>query len=241
MKLPIFQLEDYLAKWEFKAPYLLCSSDAESMEMKELIQSADGESLHLWNNLRLSYTETAGLPLLRTEISHLYPSLSADHIYCLAGAEEGIFCAMNVLIQPNDHVIVITPCYQSLEDLPKSLQAHVTAIPLDPFDWSLDLDRVKQALRPSTRLIAINFPHNPTGALLDAPKLNGLVTLARSQGAYLFSDEVYRYLESDESKRPPAIADLYEKGISLGVMSKAFGLAGLRIGWLANRLACKPG
>lgn len=235
MKLPIFQLEDYLAKWEFKAPYLLCCSDAESMEMKELLQMADDEALHLWNNLRLSYTEAAGLPLLRTEICHLYSTLSANHIYCLAGAEEGIFCTMNVLIQPGEHIIVVTPCYQSLEDLPKSLQAQVTTIPLDPVHWNLDLDRIKHALKPSTRMIVINFPHNPTGTVLDRSTLNDLVALARSQGAYLFSDEVYRHLESDESIRPPAIADLYEKGISLGVMSKAFGLAGLRIGWLASQ------
>jgi len=107
---------------------------------------------------------------------------------------------------------------------------------LDPKNqWKLDFGQIKKAFRSSTKLLILNCPHNPTGMLLDKSTWEGLIQLARNCGAYIFADEVYRYLEIDESKRLPAIADAYEKGISLNVMTKAFGLAGLRIGWLASQ------
>ncbi|WP_068471446.1 aminotransferase class I/II-fold pyridoxal phosphate-dependent enzyme [Candidatus Protochlamydia phocaeensis] len=233
MKLPIFKLEDYFSRWEFKAPFLLGQSDAERWDLSDLLALADKESRKLWDTLHLGYTETQGLPLLRQEISALYSSLKDQQVLCFAGAEEGIFCAMNALIRPGDHVIAITPCYQSLETLPRSLQADVSLVALNPSDWSLDLDDMRRAMKPSTRLIVVNFPHNPTGAIIPYEILKGIIELARQCGAYVFSDEVYRDLEIEEKDRLPAVADLYEKGISLGVMSKAFGLAGLRIGWLA--------
>ncbi len=233
MQLPVFQLEDYLSRWEFKAPYLLCCSDAESFSMNELLSYADQVSLNLWNNLRLSYTEAPGLPILREEIGKLYSGLSESNILCFAGAEEGIFCALQTLIKSNDHVITFTPCYQSLESLPQNLGAQVTAISLkEENHWQIDLEEVKKVIQNNTKAIIINFPHNPTGAVCKEDTLKGLIDLARSQGIYIFSDEVYRLL-GNVSIQPAPIATLYEKGLSLGVMSKAFGLAGLRVGWIA--------
>lgn len=235
MKIAEFKLEEFFKKHEFSAPYPLCSSDAESWSLKEILAMADGESLALWENLRLGYTESPGLPLLREEIAKLYTTLTKDHILTTAGAEESIYCAMQSLLSPGDHVIVITPCYQSLEALPRALGAEVTVIKLDPRKhWKLDIESLKKAFRSTTKLLICNCPHNPTGALLEAHVFETMIDLARASGAYIFSDEVYRYLEIDESKRVPAITDAYEKGISLNVMTKAFGLAGLRIGWLAS-------
>jgi len=129
--------------------------------------------------------------------------------------------------------VVVTPTYQSLETIPCSICA-VSGVPLDPDDgWSLDIDRVASVMRPNTRVVVVNFPHNPTGAVLSHERFEALVELCRSHGAYLFSDEAYRLLGPEGARHLPQAADVYERGVSLGVMSKAYGLPGLRIGWLA--------
>ncbi len=236
MKLAPFLLEQYFAQWEFKAPYLLSSSDVDSMSMRELLNLADAETLAMWENLSLGYTECTGLPQLKEEIAEHYVSASPGDLSCFTGAEEGIQCAMQALVSPGDHVVVITPCYQSLESLPRALGADVTTVALSPeMGWELDLEAFEASLRPNTRLIAINYPHNPTGALLSQTQLDKIVELARERGTYIFSDEVYRGLEQNEADRLTPVADLYERGLSLGVLSKAYGLPGLRVGWLVCR------
>lgn len=234
MSLPLFKLEDYLGKYEFSAQYLLCCSDAESWSMNEIMDLADSQAQELWSTLRLGYTEVPGLPLLRKEIAALYPGLSNDEILCFAGAEDGIHCAMQTLLTDRDHVIVVTPCYQSLETLPRHLGADVTTIPLQEENgWRLDLNQVAASIRPNTKIMVINYPHNPTGQILDEQELLQLTDLLRPQGIYLFSDEVYRLLGPRETKWALPVASLYERGLSLGVMSKAYGMAGLRVGWIA--------
>lgn len=236
MKIPDFKLEEFWKKYEFTSPYLLCCSDAETWTLSELLAIADEDLKKLWHSLALGYTESPGHPILRQEIARLYDSIKADDVLTFAGAEEGIYCVMRVLIEPGDHVIIIDPCYQSLATLPETFGAEVTAIPLTfENEWKLDLEDVKKAFRSNTKLLILNYPHNPTGTVLDEKILDGLIQLARKSGAYIFCDEVYRYMEVDESERMPSIADVYEKGISLNVMTKSFGLAGLRIGWLATR------
>lgn len=231
-----FKLEEFWKKYEFTAPYLLCCSDAETWSLEQLLGFADAEALKLWESLSLGYTESPGHPLLRKEISRLYTSINADQILTFAGAEEGIYCAMRVLVQPGDHVITVDPCYQSLSTLPESFGASLTTIPLRPeHQWKLDIDELQKAFRPNTKLLILNYPHNPTGSLLDKQAFQKMVDLARENGTYIFCDEVYRYLEIDESQRMVSIADAYEKGISLNVLTKSFGLAGLRIGWIATR------
>jgi aspartate/methionine/tyrosine aminotransferase len=236
MRIAPFKLEEFWKKYEFVAPHLLCCSDAESWSLKEILSIADFESRQLWESLTLGYTQSPGLPLLRQEIARLYSSIDREQVLTLAGAEEGIYCIMRTLIEPGDHVIVIDPCYQSLSTLPKAFGAHITSIALDfKKGWQLELEEVKKAFRKDTKLLVLNYPHNPTGALLDRNVYEELVRMARERGAFIFCDEVYRYLEIDESKRLPSIADAYEKGISLNVMTKSFGLAGLRIGWIATK------
>lgn len=238
MKIPDFKLEEFWKKYEFTSPYLLCCSDAETWTLQELLVIADEDSKQLWHSLALGYTESPGHPILRQEIARLYDSVKAEEILTFAGAEEGIYCTMRVLIEPGDHVIVIDPCYQSLVTLPKTFGADITAIQLKAENqWSLDLEEIKKALRSNTKLLILNYPHNPTGTILDRKVLDGLIQLAKKSGSYIFCDEVYRYMEVDETQRMPSIADVYEKGISLNVMTKSFGLAGLRIGWLATREA----
>ena len=234
--IPIFKLEEFWKKYEFSAPYLLCPSDSESWHLKDLVAMADPESKNLWDNLSLSYTESPGLPLLRREIAKLYDSLQAENILTTAGAEEGIYCAMHSLISPGDHVIIVSPSYQSLETLPQALGADISFIHLQSTNnWKLDFEQIQAKWRPDTKLLNLICPHNPTGTLLEVDMYEQMISLARKTGAHIFCDEVYRFLELDESKRLPAIADGYEKGISLNVMTKSFGLGGLRIGWLASK------
>lgn len=236
MKIPDFKLEEFWKKYEFTSPYLLCCSDAETWTLQELLAIADEDSKKLWNSLALGYTESPGHPILRQEIAGLYDSVKADEILTFAGAEEGIYCAMRVLIEPGDHVIVIDPCYQSLSTLSEIFGAEITVIQLK-FEnaWKLDIEKVRKAFRVNTKLLVLNYPHNPTGTILDRHVLKELIQLAQKTGTYIFCDEVYRYMEVDETQRMPSIADVYEKGISLNVMTKSFGLAGLRIGWLASQ------
>jgi aspartate/methionine/tyrosine aminotransferase len=236
MKLPPFKLEEFWKKYEFTSPYLLCCSDVESWKLSEILELADPESKKLWESLTLGYTEPPGLPLLRKEIAKLYSQIESEQVFTFAGAEEGIYCSMRTLIEPGDHVIVIDPCYQSLKTLPESFGAHITSIPLDPKKkWQLTLEDFEKAFLPHTKLLILNYPHNPTGAILGKKVFEGIIELARERGTYIFCDEVYRYLEIDERDQLPSIADVYEKGITLNVMTKAFGLAGLRIGWLVTQ------
>lgn len=231
--LPDFRLETYFSRWEFTARHHLTASDAQSLTLRELLDMADPEDAEAFDGLWLGYTQTFGAPDLRDEIARTYETVPADRILCSAGAEEGIYIASHVLLDAGDHAIVVTPNYQAAETVPLSICA-VTGVPLDPdAGWDLDLDRVAGAIRPNTRLISINFPHNPTGRIIARDTLDGLVSLCRARGIWLFSDEVYRPLGPDPERHLPQIADVYERGLSLGVMSKAYGLPGLRIGWIA--------
>ncbi len=228
-----FALEVHFSKWEFTAKYNLAGSDGENMNLAALLALASPEDRQAFDNTSLGYTETWGAPALRKEISGTYDGVGPEEVLCFAGAEEAIYAAMHVLLAKDDHAIVITPNYQSAETIPLSL-CEVTGVALD-FDrqWELDVDRLASELRPNTKLISINFPNNPTGKIIPQASFNAIVELCRERGIWLFSDECYRLLEREPSVRLPQAADIYEKGISLNVMSKAYGLPGLRIGWIA--------
>ncbi|WP_072384389.1 aminotransferase class I/II-fold pyridoxal phosphate-dependent enzyme [Novosphingobium sp. NDB2Meth1] len=228
-----FALEVYFSKWEFAAKYHLTASDAQSMTVSQLLSHASAEDRERFDNLHLGYTKTFGAEPLLEQIVRTYDSIATDQLLCFAGAEEGIYVAMRVLLQPEDHCIVITPNYQAAETIPLSICA-VTGVALDEnANWALDLDKVRAALRPDTKLISINFPNNPTGAIPSQDVFAALVELCRERGIWLFSDEVYRLIEHRPDARIPQVADIYERGVSLNVMSKSYGLPGLRIGWLA--------
>lgn len=227
-----FELETYFSKWEFSARYHMTASDLESMSMAELLAMSSFEDQESFQNLWLGYTETYGLPALREEIAKTYEMATMENILCFSGAEEGVYTAMRVLLTPQDHAVVVVPNYQAAETIPLEI-CEVSGVPLDSEDnWQLDIDAVKREVRPNTKLISINFPNNPTGAILERSRFDALIDLCRENGIYLFSDEVYRLIEREPSLRLPNVGDAYEKGLSLNVMSKAYGLPGLRIGWI---------
>jgi len=230
-----FELEIFFSEWEFKAKYHLTASDMESMSTKDLLAMASPEDREIYENLWLGYTQTYGLPELRSEIASTYDHLKDENILCFAGAEEGLYVAMKVILKKEDHAIVVVPNYQAAETIPLSI-CDVTGVALQAEnDWALDINEIIAAIRPNTKLISINFPNNPTGKIISSDELNNLIKLARKFDIYIFSDEVYRGIETDETKRMPQVADVYEKGLSLNVMSKAYGLPGLRIGWIAGQ------
>ena len=234
MHIADFALERYFAKWEFAVRHILCASDAEPLAMSEVLALADPDTRSRWDSLRLGYTESLGLPALRTEIAKLYPGLDADDVITFAGAEEAVFICMHAMLDAGDHAVVVWPAYQSLHEVARSAGASVTLVPLDPRTWSLDVDAVAAAMRPNTKVIVINSPHSPTGAQLDPEQLVRLIGIAELHGVHLFSDEVYRFIEHSAPQLPTA-AESSPQGVSLGVMSKAFGMAGVRIGWIATR------
>ena len=235
MKLEPFKLERYFAKHEFSAPYLLCCSDCESIELRELL-SLESEASDQLASLWLGYTESSGHPDLRHAIAKLYEHILANQVLVHSGAEEAIFNFMNVVLSPGDHIIVHTPYYQSLGEVARSIGAEVSEWQGDPENaWELDLELFKRTITPRTKVVVVNFPHNPTGFLPTAEFFHELSALSDQHGFIVFSDEVYRGLELDLSDRLPAFTDINDRAVSLGVMSKAYGLAGLRIGWISTR------
>jgi aspartate/methionine/tyrosine aminotransferase len=235
MQIEPFKLERYFAQYEFNAQYLLSPSDCESLSMQELLQMASPESLALWQGLRLGYTESQGHPWLRSAVANLYQHISPENVI-IAAPEEAIFIAMQTLLQPGDQVIAISPAYQSLHEIARSIGCELINWKLQPVmdgTWHLDFGQLEASLTAHTRLLVINFPHNPTGHTITHGTLEALIRLARKHDLYLFSDEMYRLLEYQPSTQLPPVCDLYEKGISLSGLSKSFALPGLRIGWLA--------
>lgn len=234
--LPPFAIERYFAVHEFAVPYLLCASDVEPLSMQELLALADDETRALWDDLVLGYTETLGAPLLRQAIAGLYETLEGDDVIAVVGASEALFVLISALVRPGDHVVALWPAYQSLYDLARAQGAQVDLVELRPEDgWALDLDRIAQAMRPNTRAVIVNLPHNPTGMHPGAAEFAALVGLVERHGATLVCDEVYRGLEQDPGARLPAAADCSPGAVSVGVLSKSYALAGLRVGWLATR------
>jgi aspartate/methionine/tyrosine aminotransferase len=233
--LPDFRLETYFSRWEFTARFHLTASDAQTMPLAELLDLADDDGRDRWQALHLGYTETYGLPALREAIAATYDQVAAEDVLCFAGASEAIYLAMQALLDPGDHAVVLTPNYQTAETTPLSI-CEVTGLALRPEDgWALDVAAVEAALRPSTRVVSVNFPNNPTGALPSEPSWRRLVDLCADRGVWLFSDEVYRGLELPPYSPLSQAADLSPSALSLNVMSKAYGLPGLRIGWIACR------
>ncbi len=235
MKIKPFQIERFFARYEFKAPFLLSSSDCEALSIQELL-SLDDEAAERFQHHWLGYTESQGAPDLRHAITTLYQSINEEQVLVHTGAEEAIFTFMNATLESNDHIIVHFPCYQSLFEVANAIGCEVTLWGTHQENgWELDLDTLQQSIKRNTKAIIINCPHNPTGYLMSKAKQQQIIEIAREHNCIVFSDEVYRGLEQNGDDTLPAACDLYENAVSLGVMSKTFGLPGLRIGWIATR------
>jgi aspartate/methionine/tyrosine aminotransferase len=235
MQIPPFQLERFFAKYEFSSRYLLSSSDCESLSLAELLAMADAEMVDSWQALKLGYTESWGHPTLREEIANIYQGIDQSDVLAVV-PEEGIFLLMHALLEAGDHVVCTYPGYQSLYEIARSIGCQVsTWEPDEEQGWYFDIDVLAGKLRANTKLVVANFPHNPTGFLPSTDDFTAMVELVRERGAYLLSDEMYRYLEVEPGTTLPAACELYERAFSLFGLSKSFGLPGLRVGWLASQ------
>ena len=235
MNLPPFKLERYFAKYEFNTEFLMCSSDCEAMPIADLLAMESG-SAEKFQQTWLGYTESLGHPALRKEIAKIYETIQPEEILVHSGAEEAIFLFMLAALKENDHVIVHAPHYQSLSEVARGMGCMVSPWRArEENNWSLDLDELRHLMRSTTKAIILNTPHNPTGYLMSKSDFEAVNKFARENNLLLFCDEVYRESEYDPSLRLPAGADLGDHAVSLGVTSKTYGLAGLRIGWIATK------
>jgi len=235
MQLPDFKLERYFAKYEFNTKYLLCSSDCEAMSIADLL-AFEPDAAEKFQQTWLGYTESQGSPTLRKEICGLYETIQPENVLVHTGAGEAIFLFMHAMLNAGDHVVVHSPGYQSLAEVARGIGCEISPwLAREENNWALELDELPKLIRKNTKLIVVNTPHNPTGYLMPRSDHEFLVRFARNNNLLLFSDEVYRESEYDSATRLPAGCDLGEHVTSLGVTSKTYGLAGLRIGWVATR------
>ncbi len=236
MKIEPFLTEQFFAEYEFSAQHLLASSDCETMSIGELLQLS-GSTLDELGGLTLGYTESQGDPHLRSLISNMYSNVSSDDVVVLTSPVEGIYLAMQTLLESEDEVIALRPAYDALNNVARHLCSEVLPWNLFPGRncWELDFDELESLISPQTRIIVVNFPHNPTGYVPSESDFDRLIGLARRYDLWLFCDEIYRGLEFGPTI--PSAADLYEKAIVLSGLSKTYGLPGLRAGWVVIRNA----
>lgn len=236
MKIKNFAIERYFAKYEFTAKYLLSSSDCDGFSMDYVLNLASSEEKNAWNNLKLGYTETRGSEALRTVISSQYDQIGLENIV-VSSPGEANFSLMNVLLQRGDHVISMAPMYQSMYQVAKNMGCKLSFWQPDFVNntWYYDPSVLAQLITPKTKLIVVNFPHNPTGFSPNLSDFQAIIAIARQHGIVLFSDEMYWQLAHQPQDVLPAVCDVYENGVSLWGMAKSFGLGGVRIGWLASQ------
>ena len=247
MELPVFELERYFSKWEFSARYHLTASDAESMTTAELLAYGTDEDRDAYLNLHLGYTPTWGTRPVREAIAGTYTSdvpyaaaIESDNVLVFAGAGEALFWTMQLFCEPSDHVIVNVPNYQSIEALPVTAGLDVEGLPLwqgegADLEWVLDLERFEAMIRPETTLVSVNFPNNPTGFVPDLDTWIAFNNLCHERGIRVVSDEVYRGVEIDPANTIPGAAEVNPSALTISVTSKAYGLPGLRVGWVASQ------
>ena len=235
MQISPFKIERYFARYEFNVDYVLCGSDCESMTIEDLL-AFESDAADRFHQQWLGYTESLGSPTLRREISRIYDEIKPEQVLVHTGAEEAIFLFMHATLSAGDHVVVQWPCYQSLVEVARSIGCEITLWKAgERSGWALDPNELPQIVKPNTRVVVINTPHNPTGYLMPEATLREISGIVAENGLILFSDEVYRESEYRVEDRLPAACDLEEHTVSLGVMSKTYGLPGLRIGWFATQ------
>ena len=235
MKIEAFATEHFFAKYEFTTPYQLCNSDCETVTVAELLAMAN-MPMEEFGRLSLGYTESSGHPLLRQEIAAAFQGVTAEDVLILGTPIEGIYLAARAMLDPGDEVIVLSPAYDALVNM----FAHVAgaqnvrkwAFAPEEGCWSLDLEQLKTLITPKTKLLVVNFPHNPTGYLPTRAFLDELLGIVEEYGLTLFCDEMYYGLVHSGTAPIPSLAELTERVVVLSGLSKTYGLPGLRSGWL---------
>ncbi|MTI79298.1 MAG: aminotransferase class I/II-fold pyridoxal phosphate-dependent enzyme [Firmicutes bacterium] len=234
MRLSPFLLERWFAKYEFEVKYNLCASCASSTNTAELLHLAGENAANEYLHLDLDYTQNPGNPRLRKEISRLYQNQQPEDIQVTIGASEAIYLLMNCLVQPGDNIVVQYPIYQSLFEVASSIGAEVRCWHLDE-NFNLDLDKLPQLIDEQTKMVVVNYPHSPTGAMISIEQQQRLIQIIEKNDCYLISDEVYAGIVYNPTHELPRAADLSSLAVSIGDLTKPWGLGGLRVGWLASK------
>jgi aspartate/methionine/tyrosine aminotransferase len=236
MKIREFAVERYFAKYEFTAKYLLSSSDCDGYPMEYVLSLASPGERECWDNLKLGYTETRGSLELREAIKQHYRTIETDEIV-VSSPGEANFILMNVVLSKGDHVICMTPMYQSLYEVARAIGCDISFWEPDQHkeNWYYDPAELEKLVRPETKLIIINFPHNPTGFSPSKSDYQRIIEIAKKYNTVLFSDEMYRFLDHDPKGVLDSACDMYDNAVSLWGTAKTFGLAGLRLGWLTSK------
>lgn len=237
MEIEPFATEHFYAQYEFNTPYQLCNSDCETLSVSQLLSLA-GLPPTAVGDVSLGYTDSAGSPALRQAISQLYKGVAAEELLVLGTPIEGIYLTGRALLEPHDEVVVLTPAYDALVNLFAHIVGHknVKRWAFQPTStaWTLSLQTLRELLSPQTKLVVLNFPHNPTGFVPTPSQFTALVELVAAQGAWLFVDEMYRGLYLPHTNPIPSAVEMgYERALTLAGLSKTYGLPGLRTGWLS--------
>jgi len=239
MNVEPFALERWMTTYEMNVQFDIAESGILPMSMGELLglmpQAERDEALARLLAMPLNYSEACGTLALRSALAATYPATTPDQILVTTGAIEANYLLFHTLLKPGDHVVAVHPAYQQLHSVPQAIGCNVSLWELrDEGGFHYDLDDLRQLVTPQTKLIIVNTPHNPTGAMLSEEQLREIYALAEANDAYLLCDEAYRWLDipGGDPFAPPA-RSLGAHGISVGTLSKPFGLPGLRIGWVA--------
>lgn len=237
MNIKPFAVEEWMNAYETGARYNIAETCVDSISLDELFELSGTHKESFLNKLcarRLTYGYIEGSPDLKEGIAALYHTIRPDEIVPAHGASGANHHVFYSLINPGDKVISIMPSYQQLYSIPASLGAKVEILHLKKENSYLpDLEELEEMARGGVKMICLNNPNNPTGALMSPEILKKVVDIAKKSDAYLLVDEVYRHLTQDDEWQP-SIVNMYEKGISTSSMSKVFSLAGVRLGWIAT-------
>jgi aspartate/methionine/tyrosine aminotransferase len=235
MKIAPFETEHFFARYEFNTPHQLCNSDCETVTVQELLSMA-GDSLEQLGQQRLIYTESQGNPELRKSIAAMHSRVEPDDALILGTPVEGIYLAARAALNPGDEVIVLSPAYDALINLFEHVVGEKNVLRWEfrssETAWQLELDDLRTLITPRTKMVVVNFPHNPTGFLPTPGFQQELATIVESNNAWLFSDEMYYGLVNAGTAAIPSAADVSPRSIVLSGLSKTYGLPGLRCGWL---------
>jgi aspartate/methionine/tyrosine aminotransferase len=235
MKIPSFETEHFFAQYEFTTPYQLCNSDCETVSVEELLKMAD-IPMEQFGQLGLGYTDSHGNPKLRQMIAELYTSVDKNEVIVLGSPIEGIYLTARAALNPGDEVIVLSPAYDALiklfEHIAGAGKVHKWEFVAGEGQWLLDLEDFKRLITPKTKLVVVNFPHNPTGYLPTQSQLDELAGIVEAHNLILFCDEMYFGLVHSGTPPITSAADATRNAIVLSGLSKTYGLPGLRSGWL---------
>ena len=233
MKLEPFAMERMQSTYENQVDYNLSESGVQPLRLGELVDDSRGREALLDEALR--YTQSNGTVPLRAAIAALYPGATPDHVQVTNGGSEANYITTWNLVEPGSEVVLMAPSYRQTWGLARAFGAAVTEWPLvyggAPARWSVDCGALERLVSPRTKLIIICNPNNPTGVRVDAPDLDRIAAIAARHGSWVLSDEIYQGAELD-GRQTPSMWGRYDRVLITNGLSKAYGLPGLRIGWI---------